>query len=180
MKKNYFNSRNLINIFLISLVLSSGIVGCDFRWEKYYNREKRFVMLLPRTWVKVPGSRDTAILVKDNLRGPKDRFRENINVVVNTLPKTVTLEVFFEANKYEIEFNLPGVYNISEGEMFSGMVPGRWISFNQKIGDMALKVISASWIRDGRVYVVTCVCDNQYAFQYDPLFQKVIKSFRIK
>lgn len=172
--------RYVVNIVLITSVLSLGLAGCMFNWQRYHNEEYNFSISLPRNWTKEQGAFDTVILAREPLKGTTDIFRENINVVVKDLPRNISLETFFEANKQEITMNLPGVYNVSEGDIFAGILPGRVLSFNTRLQSTILRTITAGWKRGDYVYVVSCTCEAEQSSKYEPIFQKSMRSLRLK
>lgn len=169
------------SIILISLI-SFTLLGCDFiSWQRYYNREYRLSLLLPRRWQKEEGTQNVVILVKAPLSGPNDRVQENVNVVVSELPKEISLVTFFELNKDEIMQNFPGYkHNVSEKEIFSGRTPGMVLSFDNQLKDATLRIISACWRKGNYVYVVTCVYQSEEHRRYEPIFNKILRSLRIK
>lgn len=169
------------------LALSAGILGlsaCDFRWARYYNREYKFSLLLPRGWSREEGLNNTVLTSRSPLKGRRDKFQENINVVVADLPKEAPdtpLDVLFELNKEEIMRVLPGVKeDISEGKIFAGRNEGRWLAFSNRIEGISIKIISAVWMRGKRVYVVTCSGEGRDFSKYEPVFKTTLRSLRIK
>lgn len=169
-----------IGVFLLILLVSSGITGCDFTWYRYYNKQYRFSLLLPRGWQREEGTNDTVILVRAPLKGPNDMIQENINVVVKELPAKLPLSTLFELNREEVMERLGSVADIDEGGIFAGLLPGKWLAFNAKMQDVTLRIISAMWTKGNYVYVVTCVGQSGEFPKYEPLFQKAMRSLRIK
>jgi hypothetical protein len=179
MKPTFARRFIIISSFSLAvLVFSLHLVARSFNWQQYRNKQYRFTILLPAGWQREEGPSGTVILVRDTLKGPQDKFQENINVVVNTLPAVVSLETFFETNKEEIISRLPGVSNVSEGGIFAGIYPGRWLIFNTQLQTVTLRIMTSCWMKDDRVYVVTCTAPAESFRKYEPIFKKVIHSLR--
>lgn len=165
-------------IFLIVLIVM-GLSGCDFTWRKYYNREHRFTVLLPRFWEDATDAR-TAILVKAPKESPQDKFQENINIIATELPTKVPLETIYEFNKEELMRVMPSAYNMMEDEIYAGMVPGMLLTFDNRVEDVSLRTLIGTWVRDNRVFVITCVAEIKSFPKYLPIFKKTLQSLRIR
>ncbi|MBL7130239.1 MAG: hypothetical protein ISS45_02335 [Candidatus Omnitrophica bacterium] len=173
------NSKKII--LIIGLVILVSLAGCFLSWQRYSNEEYGFSILFPRMWQKEEGVAGTVILVTSPQKGSSDKYRENINVMAADLSEEVSLATFFELNKDEAMRVLPGVeYNISEGEIFAGGISGKWLSFNTRMEGLTLRIISASWMKGTRVYVVSCSAEYEKYPKYEPIFKKVMHSLRIK
>jgi hypothetical protein len=150
---------------------------------RYQDKEYGFSVLLPRTWKreKESGPQNTIVLVKSVLKGQQDKFQENISLVVSNLAGEVALDAFFELNKNEAIRLLKGMEDsVSEGEISLGRIKGRWLSFKAIQKGLVLKVLSASWIKGNRVYVLSCSAEAKEFFRYEPIFKKTLYSFRIR
>lgn len=173
--------RELVIIFLVIIVVLD-LAGCDsFSWQQHRNKEYRFSLLLPRNWKReeTPDP-DTVLLISAPTEGPEDKFKENINVRVTVLPTEISLSTYFEVNKEALKFNLPSAYDLQEGQIFSGLVPGQWLAFSYKMGGVKTRLITAVWIREKKAYTLTCISSLEKFPKYEPIFKRVLKSMRIK
>ncbi len=165
---------------ILILLICLSLAGCNPFWRKYNNKEYKFTLLIPSSWEEEEGVDKTAVIAMSPLRGKADRYRENVTVVVNELPEEVPLVNLFEMNKDEFQKSLAGIYDTDEGDVFAGMIPGRWYSFNSKVREINLKVISAIWVKGKKVYVVTCIGQLEEYPRYQRAFDKALHSLRIR
>lgn len=156
------------------------VCGCDFTWQQYSHRKLRFSILLPRAWHKIEGTYNTTVIAESPLQGSDDVFKENINVTVTELPGEISLHTLYEMNKDEIMQRLSLFSDFDEGSMRAGLLAGRWFAFNSKVQNVSVRVISAIWVKDKRVYVVTCIALLKDFPAYEPIFKKAMGSLRIK
>lgn len=164
----------------ILLALLLCLTGCKPEWERYTNQEHKFSILLPASWEKQEGAFKTAVVALAPLKEKPPAFRANVNVIVNELPQKVDLDAIFELNKNELSGKLATMDDLTEGDIYSGMMRGKWMSFVGLLRDFRVKITSAIWIKDKRTYTVTCACRAEDARTYDPMFQKIIRSLRAK
>ena len=114
------------------------------------------------------------------LENKQAQFRDNINVVVMELPQEVKLDVFFELNKDELKSKMASVENFLEGEIYAGFLPGKWMSFEGRMRELKLKIISAVWIKGKRVYSVTCASEAKNFSKNEQMFNAVLHSLRVR
>ena len=164
---------------LIILLLSS----CDIFWKRYESKDKGFSIMLPRSWFIEEGIlKDTfAVTAKELQKGPSDNFRENISVAVSNIPEIMSLNELYQLNKAEVMKILPGEkYDISESDIKVTGREGKRLSFVADIGGVALRSVSALFINKNRSYSVNCACAESKYSKYSAIFDKAIKSIRIK
>lgn len=174
-----------IKLILIVIVIFSLISAGDLlKWSRYHNREYGFSLILPRFWEKQEGFAGTALIALSPQQGPADKFRENITVTARDLPAEApetTLDAFFELNKAEILRAIPGIKSdISENEVYAGREKGKQLMFENRAQGVALKIISAAWVKAKRLYSLTCVSEISQFKRYAPVFKVILRSFRIK
>lgn len=165
---------------ILIILICFSLAGCNPFWRKYENKEYKFSLIVPSSWEDEEGIDKTAVIIKSPLRGNADRYSENVTVVVNELPAEIPLLTIFEMNKEEFQKSLAGIYDIDEGDIFAGFVPGKWLSFNSKIKEINLKIISAVWVKGKKVYSVTCVGQLEEYPRYQRAFDKILHSLRIR
>lgn len=159
--------------------LCCGLCACDMiSYRKYTNRQQQFSILLPRSWQEAKDPK-AVILVKAPLDSRDDKFQENINVMVTQLPAKVTLETFVDYNKEELMRVMPKATDMREQSVYNALLPGRLISFNNDVDGVELRVLSGVWIKENRIYVVTCVGQAKKIKQYLPVFNYVMRSLRM-
>lgn len=172
----------LLSLFAISLC------GCDtfdfIFWQRYQNKDYKFSMLLPRSWEKeIPGPEYNVLMIAKKPLKDMDKYQENITVNVTEFPKeakSLSLGTIFEMNKDEIKAALADMYDLKEGDIYAGFLPGRWLSFEGKAMGIDVKIISAIWLKNNRTYVVTCSAETKEYPRFEPIFLKALHSVRIK
>jgi len=174
MKKN-----NKYALLLLIILLVFNLPACDFSWQRYYNKEHRFSILLPRFWQKEQGAYDTVILAKESPRGRDDKFSENINVVITEFAEPISLATCYELNKEEL-FKSLVLIDLAEGDIFAGMLPGSWLSFKSRIKEIKVKVLSAIFVKGKHGYTITCISEEEKYPKYEPVFFTIIRSLRPK
>lgn len=172
-------NKRIISIIGLLVVIIS-LSGCNLTWQRYSNKEYGFSILLPRMWHKEERLSGAIIIAMSSREGDSDNFQENITVMVVDLPEEVSLEALFKLNKNEIIQAMPDKFNVSEGEVFCGGTPGKWLSFNSRLGDIILRIKSAVWMKGKRVYTITCSAEYEQYPKYEPTFNKALSSLRIK
>lgn len=166
----------LIGLFLLLL----WVCGCVSDWQRHNNKEYGFSILLPRSWIMAKDSYPAALSVKSGVENKNDAFQENINVMVTDFSAAMELSTFFELNKDELMYRLKGIANIQQGDIYAGLLPGKWLSFEGRMKDMNLKIMVAIWKKDKRIYTITCTAETKKFPAYAPIFTKIMKSLRIK
>ncbi len=173
--------RKFIIILMLAL-FSLSLAGCEmFAWRKYNNREYRFSFIMPKDWDVEEELPDAVLAIFIPKEDPRDTFTSNIRVVVEDLPAPVDLATYYDINREEFKQLFKKMGNVTEGQGMSGLVRHQWISFVSPLNDQVLiKAISVVWIKDKRVYVFTCVMDLRQAEKIEPVFRKMLASFRIR
>lgn len=136
-------------------------------------------MLLPNSWSK-EGVGSIALLAKSKLENKLDKYPENINVVVTELPEQVSLGTFYELNREEILRSLPGAYDQQESSAFAGFLPGKKLSFVTKIKELNLRMTCVVFRKGKYFYVLTYAYEVGKEKKYEPIFGKIVSSFRVK
>ena len=170
------------NIILVLVLFSLTLAGCDmFTWRKYSNREKQFSFIMPKNWEMDQDTADAVLAIYIPKTDPRDTFTSNIRVVTEDLTQPIDLATYFDVNREEFRHVFRKMGDITEGQGMSGFVRHQWIAFTAPLNDgkTLIRAISAVWIKDKRVYVLTCVMDLRRAYKIEPLFRKMLASFRI-
>jgi hypothetical protein len=170
------------NIILILVLFSLSLAGCEmFTWRKYSNREYKFSFIAPKNWEIDEDVQDAVLAIFIPKEDPRDFFTSNIRVVTEDLPSPIDLSTYYDINREEFKQVFKKMGDITEGQGMSGLIRYQWIAFTAPLDDRTLiRAISAIWMKDKRVYVLTCVMDLRRAQQIEPIFRKMLASFRIQ
>ncbi|MCX5705599.1 MAG: hypothetical protein NTZ92_06060 [Candidatus Omnitrophica bacterium] len=171
-----------LKIILVLVLFSLSLAGCEmFAWRKYNNREYKFSFIVLKDWDIDEDVRDSVLAINIPKEDPDDLFTSNIRVMVEDLPAPIDLATYYDINREEFKQIFKKMGDVTEGQGMSGFVRHQWIAFTAPLDDRVLiRAISAVWIKDKRVYVLTCVMDLQRAQQIEPVFRKMLASFRIQ
>ncbi len=159
----------------ILLFLAVFLSGCDLNlgWTRYTNKEYGFSILLPRSWKREEKVYNSVLLAKAPPTSKTDRFQENITVVITELPPNIDLSTYFELNKDLLRQSLISMANLSESNIFAGFFAGKCLSFEGKMRDLTLK-------KGNRIYVITCGGQVRDYPRYKVVFNKILRSLRVK
>lgn len=149
-------------------------------WHNYYNSEYKFSLRMPRSWDIDESVLDAALVAYMPTSPQDDNFSSNIRVVVDDLPAEIPLSTYYDINRAEFEQVFKKLIDVEEGQGMSGLIRYQWFAFNARIGEKILiRTVNAVWMKGKRVYVLTCVMNLRRAQEIEPIFRKVISSFRI-
>ena len=166
------------NILLVMLILLS---GCGSPWQRYNNREYNFSILLPSSWEKEEGALKSVIMAAAPVKNKGQlKARANMNVFVTELPEEVALDIVFELNKEELSRAGVAMDKFTEGEIYAGPLAGKWLSFEGQMRNSRFKILSAIWVKGRRIYTITCSSPAEEFSLYGPIFNKSMRSLRVK
>jgi hypothetical protein len=170
----------ILAIFLLSFILT----GCDsFFWKTYQNKEYGFSFLFPRGWEEEENTEPGTMPVfsaYSPLKGPNDKVKENVIVSVSEVSREMSLAAYFDLNKEAITENVFGYkHNFMESDIFAGRVRGMALVFDNTLGDVTLRTISACWKKGSRVYALSCTCQAKEYSKYGPIFRRILSSLRL-
>ena len=166
---------------LVIALFSLSLAGCDISaWRKYRSSESKFSLRLPRSWEIDEDALDAALVAYIPPSPRDDRFASNIRVTVDTLPTEVPLTTYYDINRAEFEQVFKKLIDIEEGHGMTGLVRYQWFAFNAQLSEeVMVRIVSAVWMKGRRVYILTCVMNLRRASEIEPVFRKVMSSFRI-
>ena len=166
-----------LSIFLLLILIFS---GCAPEWQRYNNKEFNFSILLPGPWNIQEGSFNTVVMAMPNEPQNSQPSYANINVIVTELSEDLPLSTFFELNKEELQRTIVVDNKINDGEIYAGGLLGKSLTFESMLENIRSKTISAVWMKGRRIYTVTCTCQSKDFPKSKPVFDKVLRSLRVK
>jgi hypothetical protein len=163
-------------------MFSFSLAGCDsFSWRKYNNREHRFSLNIPKDWQVDNDAKDAALVIYIPKADPRDLFVSNIRVVMEDLPAPMDLATYYDINREEFRQIFKKMGDVTEGQGMTGLVRYQWLAFTAPLSDkLLIRAISSVWIKGKRVYILTCVMDLRRSKDIEPMFRKMLSSFRIR
>ena len=164
-------------VVLIGLASS----GCGREKEpgRYYNRAEDFSLKLPEEWETREGMMGTAVIALGSPAGPPDKFRENVNVVVERLPRSMSAKEYDAA----AQGTLTMMAGFASADRGTGNIDGReavWGVYSHKMMKVRMKVLMYVVVRGRKAYVITCTTLPDAFDEHEPVFQKIVRSFRFE
>jgi len=172
--------------FLVFILCFLGLSGCGSNSVRYENKQYGFSLLLPAGWKQEEGYQGTIIIARAPEESPK--FKTNINLTIGDLSgieakaqKKIKLVEFYEINKAQLFEVLPGVkYNIREDYINAGNNAGMLLSFSCDIEKVPLRFMAGIWMVASKAYTITCSTERDKFESYLPVFERTLKSLRVK
>lgn len=137
----------------------------------------QFKLSVPPTWEMLRDIGMMRAIARSPLQGPEDQFQENVNVIVNSIPRGVTLEEYGDYDRsqllamaQELEFSEEGAATIG------GHAAIRRV-YSQTINDRRLRFLQYSILKDTRVYTLTGTASVGDFEAYVDVFESIIQSF---
>ena len=153
--------------------------GCHLLWKRYHSKNSGFSISIPRWWTVDNAKPPMALVVLAPSQGKNDKFRENLTVAVADLNNQDEKELFWETNRKLLVQALPGYKShFKEGEIFAGILKGQTFELEVENQGLHLKIKTAVWFKNLRVFVVTYTTEHKYWNKYYRTFDKIMSSFR--
>jgi len=163
------------------IVIGLASTGCARREPgRYYNKEKGFSIRFPDQWEKKEGLMGTAVAALSPQQDPADDFRENVNVVVEDMPKALGLEEYFQANLANMGRLMTDYREVERGELTVYKNDARWLVYSHSMGLVETKVLAYILVRGSRGYVITCSAAPDQFPEYRAQFEEIGRSFRFE
>ena len=162
---------------VVSFVLSSGWCAVE-ESVTYRNQEKGFSIEFPGDWEQIEGYMGTTILALSPLENAQDRFRENVNVIVNTLPEEISLDEHFQQNLAAIGEALGDYQELGKGSTTIDKTDTRWLAYSHRMEGYQLKALVYIMIKNGREYVITFSANSDDFSRYLNKFETIAHSLR--
>ncbi len=104
-------------------------------------------------------------------------FSTSMNVVVEPVPATITLDAYAEAASKSVSSALGASPKVEKVTLPGG--DAAQFSYSIKQAGRTLEYVQYAFIRDGNAYIVTYTTVPETGKQYDELFRESAESFRI-
>lgn len=171
-----------MRIYIVTLLLFLVVVGgTTIAQEQQEYVNDNFSMSYPADWEQSEISGIPFFLSAQD--GPKDSFRENINVVYQDLTNSpMTLEEFLDLSKQQIEtMTAEHSFESIEHTTFAGLPAKELVytmtQFNQKGEKLYLKLMQILCLRNNQAYVLTYTAAVNDFNSYLPAAKATFSSF---
>jgi hypothetical protein len=144
----------------------------------FVSKEKKFSVTFPKDWEIKENFMGTTILA---LRpaAANDVFRENVNVVTEDIPKTMTVEEYFSASLDGLKKLLTDFAEIEKGESTINGRKLKWLTYRHRMGQLKLEVLVYCAVKDGRGYAITCSTVEGGLEKWRKPFEQIVGTFKV-
>lgn len=174
--------KNIPAVTCIILVLTGWMLdGCSTKDpDRYYNDREGFSMKFPAAWEKNEGVGGRIVMAQVPKDGSTDQFRENVNVIVERLPKAMTLDEYFQQSVTNMKKILNEFQDQEKGQGFIDDYDAKWMVYTHRMGASTLKVLVYMIVKDNRGYVITCTALPDRFYTFRSQFEDIAQSFQFE
>ncbi len=166
-------------IITFLLIINSTNIYGQTQWKSL--KDKNFSISYPLTWeLNQSGLMGTKFIILSPLSTPSDKFRENINLIIQDLKvSNMSLDTFVETSENHVKTF------ITDGEILeSNRISDKNSEFHKlvysgKQGNFNLKFIQYFWIINNKAYVLTYTAETNEYDTFLPLVKNMIGNFKI-
>ncbi len=169
---------NKILIFLILTINSVFIFG-QTKWKTI--SENNFKIEYPDNWeLNKSGQMGTKFILFSQLSNPSDKFRENINLIIQDLTgSNITLDEYVEISENQIRTLVTNGKIIESRRISEKEFEHQKIIYTGKLGVFDLKFIQCYWVIDSKAFVLTFTTEINEFDNFIQVGEKIMKSFKI-
>ncbi len=170
-------------VAVILILASFALSGCGKK--KTVNNTtfagKNYGMKFPDTWeINDSGAMGTDIVGLSPVEGPSDKFRENINVVLENVPTSLPEKDYLDLSLK----NLTEGLGIKPGLKFTktkvGSAEGYHLHYTAKIGEIEVDNDLYIVIKNGGSYIITCSNSKGKRDAFKSVMDSVIATFSVE
>ena len=110
--------------------------------------------------------------------GERDRFRENLNVSVEGVPRGAQLSEVYRRGFEAMREGLTKLDMVEAGEVTVGRYPARRLVYEHVYDRQRLRVLAYLILTPGRCYTLTGTASAQRFASFLPTFEAMAQSFR--
>jgi len=138
----------------------------------YLNRKAGFLISVPKTWE-----------TSEKFFGAMTMFVSsegaNLNVVLEELSTAVSVKEYLAASDGPLSNVLKEFKQHEREPIATEDLLGVVSSYSHEIGEKRLKLMQAVFIFGKQAYVISCTAQYDRFSEYEPIFRKVINSFKL-
>jgi hypothetical protein len=154
------------------------------KMTEYHQKSVGFSLRLPADW-KVQEDMNYQVyhiplIAVRPLQGANDDFKENINVMAETVGPSLDLAGYLEASMKAMAKMLDSFKGLKSGDLKDSATNAKYLIYNEKTPsyDGPLKVIVFFYIKAGQGYSLTCTSTEKNFGNYQDLFLQIGRSFK--
>jgi len=169
---------NFISLIML-FVMTISLPTLALESMKTFNDKKEgFAIEFPENWETKTEFMGTAIISLSPKADLTDTFRENVNVVTEDLPMTMTAKQYYEANLVSMRKMLKEFAVITSSTVTLDGAPAIKMIATHAMGNNKSKNMTFFFTRGKKGFVITCTATPQTYTQYKPVFDTISMSFK--
>jgi hypothetical protein len=140
-----------------------------------------FSITYPDNWEPLKQLPNTAVksAALAPLDAPEDDFRENINIVVEQLPRDFTSEQYYAEAVKAMARMLTDYKPVEHKTVQLGGVDAVRAIYEHRSGNYKLRVLVYMLTREKTAHVVTCTAETDAYAQYEKPFEDICATFKL-
>jgi hypothetical protein len=146
-------------------------------YVRYTNQEHGFQIDFPEDWPSQEDFMGLIVMANSPLESDTDAFSENINVVMEELPSTMSTEKYLEANIKNMEMLMTDFVNIEVTDQKLGGVPTKRMEYSAKMGLINLHNYAYLFVSGKKGYVITGSATPESIDTYREDFDAIAETF---
>ncbi len=134
----------------------------------------------PAGWEVKQGTGGIDSYALSPLEGANDKFQENINILLETLPQGMSVQEYITGAIEAAKQGMKGLNVISRKKITVDGQPGELMVYEHTYNGIKLNAGQAIVIKNGNVYIITLSALNETYGTYAPYLDAALKSMKLK
>jgi hypothetical protein len=136
----------------------------------------------PETWeLNQSGQMGTSFILFSPLESDKDKFKENINLIIQDLSgRNIDLSKYTEISEGQIKTMVTNSNLIESKRMKNESVEFHKIIYTGDQGIFHLKIEQYYWVINEKAFVLTLTCEQDKFADFQEISEKILNSFILK
>ncbi len=153
--------------------------GANTQWIPYYHSD--FTVVFPSDWeLDTSHQMNTSFFLFSPLSGKNDKFRENINLMIQDLSQhQADLDQYVKLTESQIRMYIEQGLLLTSERKTSGGRAFQHMTYIGKQSGSSLMFEQYIWVLGKEAFVLTFTCRAETYDQYKTVGQKILNSFRI-
>lgn len=171
------------NIALLSLLVFISFGFTAIKGEEWAKLETGdYSIEYPSTWaLDQSGQMGTSFFVMSELDSKKDKFRENVNLLVQDLTGyNMDLDKYSELSAEQVKTMIKNSKLIENQRIKSASGQYQKVIYLGDEGDFHLQFEQYYWVVNNKAYVLTLTCEKKNFKKYKKTGERILDSFKLK
>jgi eukaryotic-like serine/threonine-protein kinase len=148
-------------------------------FASYSDSKYGFTLQYPKDWEKQVGAMGSAVVILSPREGDSDKFRENVNVLVQTLPDKMTLDQYSKLSLDQAPKLITGFDLLDQGPTQLAGRPARRVHYRGEQGSFRLEWEQVWTVLGGQAFILTYTAERDRYEMYLRTAEATFASFRL-